>query len=358
MKLRQTAGLAVPLVLVPVLLAACSSSSSSSPSSAASSSSGPSSSASAAGGLKTGLKVFVIPKNLGNSYFTTADSAKSGGAIAALGALGETGTETSGTAGTPAAQIPAIQAAVSKGASALIVSATDPTALCPTLNSAIKRNIPVVTYDSDAPTCRSLFIEQASSAELGTSEVDLLAKQIHDSGQIAIVSATASDTNQNTWIGYMKQELKKYPKMTLVSTVYGNDDTATSTQVTQGLLEQYPNLKGIISPTTVGIAAAAAVLDTPKYRGKIALTGLGTPDELKKYVSDGTVTSFELWNPADLGYLAGYAAVNLASGKINGTAGQTFTAGKLGSFTVGPDKTVLLGPPFVFSAANINQFNF
>ena len=357
MKLRQTAGLAVPLVMVPILLAACSSSSSSSPSSAASSSSS-SSSSSAAGGMKTGLKVFVIPKNLGNSYFTTADSAKSGGAIAALDALSETGTETSGTADTPASQIPAIQAAVSKGANALIISATDPTALCPTINAAIKRGIPVVTYDSDAPTCRSLFIEQASTAELGTSEVDLLAKQIHDTGQIAIVSATASDTNQNAWIGYMKQELKKYPKMTLVSTVYGNDDTATSTQVTQGLLEQYPNLKGIISPTTVGIAAAAAVLDTSKYRGKIALTGLGTPDEMKKYVSDGTVTSFELWNPADLGYLAAYAAVNLASGKINGTAGQTFTAGKLGSFTVGADKTVLLGPPFVFTAANINQFNF
>jgi rhamnose transport system substrate-binding protein len=358
MKLRPTATLAVPLVMVPILLAACSSSSSSSSSPAASSSSSSSSSASAAGGLKTGMKVFIIPKNLGNSYFTTADSAKSGGAIAALDALSETGTETSGTADTPASQIPAIQAAVSKSANALIVSATDPTALCPTLNAAIKRGIPVVTYDSDAPTCRSLFIEQASTAELGTSEVDLLAKQIHDTGQIAIVSATASDTNQNAWIGYMKQELKKYPKMTLVSTVYGNDDTATSTQVTQGLLEQYPNLKGIISPTTVGIAAAAAVLDTSKYRGKVALTGLGTPDEMKKYVSDGTVTSFELWNPADLGYLAAYAAVNLASGKINGTAGQTFTAGKLGSFTVGADKTVLLGPPFVFSAANINQFNF
>ena len=49
------------------------------------------------GRLKTGLKVFVIPKNLGNNYFTTADSAKTGGAMAALEALGETGTETSGT---------------------------------------------------------------------------------------------------------------------------------------------------------------------------------------------------------------------------------------------------------------------
>jgi len=282
----------------------------------------------------------------------------SGGALAALQTLGETGAETSGTADTPSSQIPAIQAAISKGANAIVISATDPTALCPTLESAMKKGIAVVTYDSDAPTCRSLFINQATPAALGESEVDLLAKQIGDSGQIAIVSASADDTNQNTWISYMKQELKKYPKMTLVSTVYGNDDTATSTQVTQGLLEQYPNLKGIISPTTVGIAAAAAVLDTAKYRGKVMLTGLGTPDEMKAYVKDGTVKSFELWNPADLGYLAAYAAVELASGKITGSSGQAFTAGKLGSFTVGADSTVLLGAPYVFDAANINNFNF
>jgi len=358
MKLRQTAWLAVSLVMVSVLLAACSSSSSSSPAASSSATSSSSSSPAASGALKKGLKVFVVPKNLGNSYFTTADSVNSGGALAALSALGETGAETSGTADTPASQLPVIQADISKGANALIVSATDPTALCPTLSAAIKRKIAVVTYDSDAPTCRSLFINQASASALGASEIDILATQLHDTGQIAIVSASASDTNQNTWIGYMKQELKKYPKMTLVSTVYGNDDTATATQVTQGLLEQYPNLKGIISPTTVGIAAAAAVLDTAKYRGKVALTGLGTPDEMKKYVADGTVKSFELWNPADLGYLAAYAAVALASGTINGSQGQSFTAGKLGSFTVGANSTVLLGPPYVFSAANINNFNF
>jgi len=362
--------LALPIAAT-VAVAACSSSSSSSSSSAAtntsstgSSSTGASSTgasstgAAATGSLKSGLKVFVIPKNLGNSYFTTADSANSGGAISALSSLGETGTETSGNSATPASQIPAIQAAVSRGANALIVSATDPTALCPTLESAMHRGITVVTYDSDAPTCRSMFINQASTAQIGTSEVDVLAKEIGDSGQIAIVSAAASATNQNAWIGYMKTELKKYPKMTLVSTVYGNDDPTTATQVTQGLLQQYPNLKGIISPTTVGIAAAAAVLDTSKYRGKIALTGLGTPDEMKKYVSDGTVKEFELWNPASLGYLAAYAAVELASGKITGASGQSFTAGKLGSYTVGADNTVLLGPPFVFSSSNISQFNF
>lgn len=342
------------LVVASATLAACSSSGSSTSSSPPSSSSG----AAASGALKTGLKVFVIPKNLGNPYFTTADSVNSGGALAALGTLGETGAETSGTAATPASQIPAIQAAVTKGANVLIVSATDPAALCPTLKSAMAKGITVVTYDSDAPTCRDLFINQASTAQIGTSEVDVLAKQINSTGDIAIVSAAASATNQNAWIGYMKQELKKYPNMHLVSTVYGNDDPTTATQVTQGLLQHYPNLKGIISPTTVGILAAAQVLDTPKYRGKIALTGLGTPDSLKKFVADGTIQSFELWNPANLGYLAGYAAVDFASKKITNSAGQSFTAGKLGTFSVGADSTVLLGPPFVFTKANISQFNF
>ena len=328
-------GLVLVLVLVPMALAA-----------------------SSAKPLKKGLKVFVIPKNLGNPYFTTADSVKSGGALAALKALGEKGTETSGTAATAASQIPAIKAAITKGANALVVSATDASALCPTLRSAMKKHIAVVTYDSDAPTCRSLFINQADTAAIGRSEVALLAKQIGNSGEIAIVSAAASATNQNAWIKYMKLELTKHPNIKLVSTVYGNDDPTTSTQVTQGLLQQYPNLKGIISPTTVGIAAAAALLDTPRYRGKVKLTGLGTPNSLRKYVKDGTIIAFELWNPANLGYLAAYAAVNYASGAITGKAGQRFTAGKLGRYKVGAKQTVLLGPPFVFNKGNIDKFHF
>jgi rhamnose transport system substrate-binding protein len=370
MHLRRARTLALAIaipVAATTILAACSTNSSSSTSTPASSSAagsssspatGSSSGAASGGTTKTGLKVFVIPKNLGNNYFTAADSAGSGGAISALTALGETGTETSGTTATPASQIPAIQAAISKGANVLIVSATDPTALCPTLNAAMKRGITVITYDSDAPTCRNLFINQASTQEIGASEVDVIAKEIGSSGQIAIVSATASATNQNAWIGYMKQELSKYPNVKLVSTVYGNDDPTTATQVTQGLLQQYPNLKGIISPTTVGIAAAAAVLDTSKYRGKVLLTGLGTPLELKKYVADGTIKEFVLWNPANLGYLAAYAAVEYASGNLNGSQGQTFTAGKLGSYTVGASNTILLGAPTVFNAANVNNFHF
>ena len=104
------------------------------------------------------------------------------------------------------------------------------------------------------------------------------------------------------------------------------------------------------------------MLDTAQYRGKIKLTGLGTPNSLRKYVKDGTITAFELWNPADLGYLAAYTAVEYASKAITSKTGQSFTAGKLGKYHIvrGADKRpqVILGPPFTFTIKNVDNFHF
>ena len=173
-------------------------------------------------------------------------------------------------------------------------------------------------------TCPNhLFINQANTEQIGTSEVDLLAKEINSTGDIAILSAAATATNQNAWIGFMKQQLTKYPNMHLVSTVYGNDDPATSLTVLQGLLSAYPNLAGIISPTTVGISTAAQYLATTRtLLTHLTLTGLGLPSQMKPYIKDGTVKAFELWNPTDLGYLAGYAAASLASGTATTNTGR------------------------------------
>ena len=363
---RRPAVLALASVAAVSALAACSSSSSSSPSATGSASTGSASTASAsaaATGIKKGLVVYFIPKDTQNPYEVLADQ----GGAKALTELGGKVVVSSGTADTAAAQIPSIQAAIQAHADAIVIAGNDPSALCPSLNQAASAGIKILSFDSDV-SCGSspdhLFINQANTASIGTSEVDILAKEIGSSGQIAILSAAASATNQNAWIGYMKQELAKYPKMTLVKTVYGNDDPATSLTVLEGLLSAYPNLKGIISPTTVGIQASAQYLDTHKsLLKKITLTGLGLPSQMKPYVMDGTVKEFELWNPSNLGYLAGYAAAALASGSASLTPGSSFTAGTLGSYKVlapagGVGPSIVLGPPTVFDAANVSQFNF
>jgi rhamnose transport system substrate-binding protein len=316
--------------------------------------------ASAAPAIKKGLLVYFIPKDTTNPYEVIADN----GGIAALKALGGKVVVSSGTADTAAAQIPSIQAAIQHHANAIVIAGNDPSALCPSLGQAQSAGIKVVSFDSDVTCPNHLFINQANTKQIGTSEVDLLAKEIGSKGQIAILSAAATATNQNSWIVYMKQELKKYPNMKLVTTVYGNDDPATVLTVLQGLLSAYPNLRGIISPTTVGISTAAQYLDTHKSLLKnLTLTGLGLPSQMKPYVHDGTVAEFELWNPSNLGYLAGYAAASLASGTVTLTPGASFSAGKLGNYKIlpaaaGTGPSVVLGPPTVFNKANVDNFNF
>jgi rhamnose transport system substrate-binding protein len=316
--------------------------------------------AAAKGGAKkdvSSLKVAFLPKQLNNPYFTTSDN----GGKEAVEGLGAKFQRVGPSEATASAQVPYINTLTTQKVSAIVISANDANAVAPALQKAANAGIKVVSYDSDtAPQARQLFINQANSEDLGRSEVQLLAKQINNEGQIAILSATANATNQNAWIKFMKDELKKpeYSKMKLVKVAYGNDDDQKSFQETQGLLQAYPDLKGIISPTTVGIAAAARYLQSSKYKGKVQLTGLGTPNQLRKFVKDGTIQGFELWDPGKLGELAGYAAMAISSGEITGAEGDKFKAGDMGEKTVGANGEVLLGPPTVFDKANIDQFNF
>jgi len=302
------------------------------------------------------LTIAFLPKQINNPYF---DTAASGGKLAATALNGQF-QQVGPSSANAAAQVPFITTLTEQHVGAIVISGDDPNAVAPALKQAMAQGVKVVSYDADvAPDARNVFVNQADSEQIGRSEVDLLAKQINSTGQIAILSAASTAANQNTWIGYMKDELaKKYPNMQLVKIAYGNDDDQTSFNDTLALLQQYPNLKGIISPTTVGIAAAARALESVKKGGTVALTGLGTPNQLRQYVKDGTIKGFELWNPADLGYLAYYVAAMLVQGKIQGNVGDTFTAGKLGSYTIGANHVVLLGPPTVFNSANIDQFNF
>lgn len=302
------------------------------------------------------LAITFLPKSLGNPYFDTSSK----GGKAAVEELGGTFAEVGPAESGPDAQVSYINTATQQGVGSLVVSANDPKAICDALNEARDAGVKVVTFDSDTnPDCRDLFVNQATADGIAKVQVDLIAEQIGDAGEIAIVSSTANATNQNTWIDKMKELLAAdHPNIQLVDVVYGDDDEQISFDKTAAVLQSHPNLKGIVSPTTIGISAAARYLSTSDYKGKVALTGLGTPNQMREYIEDGTVTAFALWNPEDLGYLSAYAAAALINGDITGKEGDTFTAGKLGEYTVGADATVLLGDPYVFDKDNIDDFDF
>ncbi|MDX6618303.1 MAG: rhamnose transport system substrate-binding protein, partial [Gaiellales bacterium] len=210
--------------------------------------------ASSVGSLKKGQTVFFIPKDTLNPYEVIAHR---GGKLA-LTEIGDKQVVQSGTKDTAAAQLPAVQTAIQTGASAIVIAGNDPAALCPQLKQAIAKGVAVVTFDSDT-NCRQLFINQADTETIGRSQIQQLGKEMGYKGEFAILSAASTASNQNAWIKFMKAELKlpKYKNMKLVKIYYGNDDPAQSLQATESMLQAYPNLKGIESPTTVGISSAA-----------------------------------------------------------------------------------------------------
>ena len=309
-----------------------------------------------------GYNLYMISKVAGIPYFEL--NSKPGGQEAA-DELGDEFIFTAPSQPLATEQIQMIEAAIAQGVDAIMVSADDEAALVPILQKAMDAGIAVVSWDSDVlPEGRQLFQQQADPEDVGRGQVriicDLLGGPNECSGQVAILSAAATMTNQNTWIEYMMQEWEKpeYANMEYVGTVYGDDVDQKSYQEALGLFKTYPDLKGIISPTSVGVAAAARAIEDQGLQDQIILTGLGLPSQLKQYVKSGTLPKFALWVPLDQGYLTVYMAHLLASGEIKGEPGESFSAGRLGDFTVMDNGWVVLGPPMEFDINNIDNYDF
>ena len=312
---------------------------------------------------KTKLKIAHIPKLGTIGYFQAAHK----GVERACKELKASCSYKGPTEITAAAQVKEINAAVQGGFNVLIVAANDKDALVPALRAAQKRKVTVVTYDSDvAKKGRKVFVNQASSQGIGQA----LAKSASDlaggSGDIAILSTTPDATNQNVWIDFMKEELAaKYPNVKVVATAYGLDKPEESTTETQGLIQKYPTIKAIVAPTSVGIVAAAKYVSGSASKGKVFVTGLGLPNDMKTYIKDGSGAQASLWDVENFGYVAVQVANSIVNKKQSVKVGATVKSGKgdkgLKTRTVikgAVGNEIILGPATVFTKANVDQFNF
>jgi rhamnose transport system substrate-binding protein len=302
------------------------------------------------------LRVAMVVKALGIGFF---DACRDGGLEAAK-ELGNVDLIYTGPTKTTAEeQIAVIDSLIAQKVDAIAISANDTNALVPVCKKALGRGIKVISFDSGvAPEGRIMQLDPSNPQLIGSKCVQMIAKTIHDEGEVAILSATAQATNQNTWIEWMKKEWAKpeYAKMKLVTTVYGDDVADKSYRETQGLIKAYPNLKGIVAPTSVGIVAAAKAVVDANLVGKVYVTGLGLPSEMKGAVLAGATDTFAIWNPIDLGYSATMIAALIASGKATGAAGTTIHAGRMGDIKIAADGSAAMADPFTFDKSNIEKF--
>lgn len=299
------------------------------------------------------MRIAVLVKALGIGFFEAAAK----GAEEAAAELG--GVEiiyTGPTSTTAEGQIEVINSLIAQGVDAIAISANDPDAVVPALKKAMSRGITVISWDSGvAEAGRQMHLNPSSTPLIGNTIIKLAADHMPDGGEVAILSATTTSTNQNAWIAAAKDVLPNYEGVELVATVYGDDLSDKSYREAQGLMATYPDLKAIIAPTTVGILAACqAVTDAGKI-GEINVTGLGLPSEMAGCVDSGATKSFAIWNPIDLGYAAATLAYNIHKGAPT-DAGSSVPMGRLGSATLDETGTAAMSDPFTYDSSNVDDF--
>jgi rhamnose transport system substrate-binding protein len=304
---------------------------------------------------KGNLKVALVVKNLGNSFF---EAVRDGGLEAAKELGGVDIIYQGPSTPTAEGQIEIITSLIAQKVDAIAISANDVDALVPIAKKASAAGIKVISFDSGvAAAGRILHLAPSGDEFIGRSQIKTAAELIGNSGEVAILSASSQATNQNAWIEWMKKELaENHPNMKLDAVVYGDDLSDKSYREANGLFKSFPNLKVIIAPTTVGIAAAGKALEDAGLAGKVQLTGLGLPSEMKQYIKDGTCLKMALWNPIDLGYSAAYIAVQLVKGKIKGSVGEAMKVGRMGTIKIGDGNVAVMSEPYVFNKDNIDKF--
>lgn len=312
-------------------------------------------------GAGDGQKIALVGKSAGNAFFEIAAASFKETVEAEGGTVEVVYPETA----TADAQIKVLDNLISQDFDAICIAANDVNALQAKLTEAMDAGIKVSSFDS-APNkdSRQVFVNQAGTVAVGQALMDAVLDISGGEGQFAILSATSQAANQNAWIDAMKkimEEDEKYSKLELVEVAYGDDEPQKSTDQTAALLQNYPDLKVICAPTTVGIAAAAKYLQDNESTCK--LTGLGLPSEMLEYTGDDDAHScpyFYLWDMQGLGKLSAYTTMALVKGDITGALDETFTAGDLGDYTIteADDKgtEIILGEPLQFTPENIEEY--
>jgi len=303
------------------------------------------------------ITVAMLPKKKGVPYFTSCSE----GAMEAAKELGNVELIYDGpTSGDAADAVKLIDQWTAQGVDVIAVSPNDPAVLGPAMKRARDAGIKVLTWDADADAAnREFLVNQATPEEIGNSLVDAMAKDLGGesaTGEVAIVTASLTAANQNEWIKFMKVRLEKYPGLKLIATKPSNEDQKLAFSVTQDLMKVYPNLKGVFAISSVAFPGAAEAVKQAGKAGKVLVTGLSTPNDMKTYVKEDVVKSVILWNTRDLGYLTVFAARELVDGKLK-AGSTTVAAGRLGEKKVVGDN-VMLGGTITFNKENIDQFDF
>ena len=304
------------------------------------------------------LKVCWIPICTGIDYFTPI-------AQGIEDLCGELGMEYSTVAPDVAdatSQIPYIEAQIQNGVDILLIAPNSPDTLNATRQDAKDAGVTVLMVNDDITgneQYRAACSIGCNYDELAEVMFEKLAADMNYEGQYVIISSTTDAPFQNNQIEIYKSmnEQEKYKNMELVEIMYGNDEQNASLSCAENAMDKYPELKGMLCPTTVAVVAAAMAVSQRGCADTVHVQGCGTPNQMRDYVKDGTVSSTTLWNTYMEGYAGALCGYLIRKGEVDPATDESFEYDGQ-TYEFGPNGTLYAGPPLELTKDTIDDYDF
>jgi ribose transport system substrate-binding protein len=144
-----------------------------------------------------------------------------------------------------AAQAAVIDKLVAEGIDGLGVSCNDTEICGAAIDRAVAAGVEVMTWDSDAATSKRFTYYGVDNKEGGRQAAKLLGALLEGQGEVAVISGVPTASNlEARRTGFQEELAASFPNISIVATVYGNDDVDMSADVVEGAMTEHPEIDG------------------------------------------------------------------------------------------------------------------
>ncbi len=276
--------------------------------------------------------IALIPGLTTDAFYITMRK----GAEAAAKAVGATLVFQGGPDFNPVTQVPVLDAVIAKKPDAILIAPTDKDQLIQPLKKAADAGIPIITVDTFIGTGvyqtgkgdADFPLSYIASDNLlgGAIAARALAKAVGEKGKVYVsnVKPGISTTDQREQ-GF-KEEMKKYPNITVLETQYNDDDANKAASQLQAVFARNSDLDGVFGANLFSALGAANGVQQAGQTGKIRVVAFDAPTSIVDNINSGLVDLAIAQHPAEIGYFGVMAAyAHLTGNSIPTAIGTGFT---------------------------------
>jgi ribose transport system substrate-binding protein len=251
---------------------------------------------------ETQIEIAVIPKGTTHEFWKSIHA----GAMQAASELGVSilwkGPQKEDDR---AQQITVVEDFISRGIDGIVLAPLDDRALMRPVRDAVREKIPVVIIDSDLQGEDFISFVATDNYKGGVLAARRMGELLQGEGDIFMIRYQAgSASTMKREAGFQDTMEKEFSGVNfLVRDQYAGSTTETAYQLTENLLNRFPDVDGIFCPNESSTFGSLRALQEAGKAGKITFIGFDSSPKLVQGLKEGHIQGLVLQNPVKMGYL-------------------------------------------------------